>query len=90
MEPARSGYGLDMAPDSPDWTVPAPLRALLWWPGVAFVLALVAPDAAVGSIAAAGLVLVALGALAGAVGRRLTRSPAEADDPGPEFERVTA
>lgn len=77
-----------MAPDSPDWTVPTPLRALLWWPGVAFVLALVAPDAAVGSIATAGLVLVALGALAGAVGRRLTRSPAVADDPVPEFERM--
>lgn len=78
-----------MASDSHDWTVPAPLRALLWWPGVAFVLALVVPDAAVGSIAAAGLVLVALGALAGAVGRRLARSPEPvADDAAPEFERV--
>ncbi len=77
-----------MATDSPDWTVPAPLRALLWWPGVAFVLALVAPDAAVGSIAATGLVLVALGALAEAVGRRLTPARAMADDRGPEFERV--
>lgn len=78
-----------MASDSHDWTVPAPLRALLWWPGVAFVLALVVPDAAVGSIAAAGLVLVALGALAGAVGRRLARSPETvADDAAPEFERV--
>ncbi len=77
-----------MATDSPDWTVPAPLRALLWWPGVAFVLALVAPDAAVGSIAAAGLVLVALSALAGAVGRRLTSSSEVADDPVPEFEQV--
>ena len=52
-----------MAADSPDWTVPAPLHALLWWPGVAFVL-----------------VLVALGAPVGAVGRRLTRLPAVADD----------
>ncbi|MBW0114912.1 hypothetical protein [Pseudonocardia abyssalis] len=64
-----------MAPDSPDWTVPASLRALFWWPGVAFALALIAPEAAVGSIAVAGLVLVALGALAEAVGRR-TRTAA--------------
>lgn len=76
-----------MAPDSPDWTVPAPLRALLWWPGIAFVL-VVAPDAAVGSIAVAGLVLVALGALAGTVGRRLGRAAEVAHDPVPEFERV--
>lgn len=75
-----------MAPDSPDWTVPAPLRALLWWPGVAFVLVLVAPEAAVGSIAVAGLVLVALGALAGAVARRLPRISPVADEPAVEFE----
>jgi hypothetical protein len=74
-----------MAPDSPDWTVPAPLRALLWWPGVAFVLVLIAPDAAVGSIAGAGLVLVALGALAGAVGRRI--APV-AEEPVVEFENA--
>ncbi|QJY50076.1 hypothetical protein [Pseudonocardia broussonetiae] len=62
-----------MAPDSPDWTVPAPLRALLWWPGVSFVLVLVAPQAAVGSIVVAGLALVVAGLLAG----RLTRATAE-------------
>lgn len=61
-----------MAPDSPDWTVPAPLRALLWWPGVSFVLVLVAPQAAVGSIVVAGLALVVAGLLAG----RLTRATA--------------
>lgn len=62
-----------MAPDSPDWTVPAPLRALLWWPGVSFVLVLVAPQAAVGSIVVAGLALVVAGLLAG----RLTRAATE-------------
>lgn len=62
-----------MAPDSPDWTVPAPLRALLWWPGVSFVLVLVAPQAAVGSIVVAGLVLVVAGLLAG----RLSRAASE-------------
>ncbi|MBW0092329.1 hypothetical protein I4I73_16710 [Pseudonocardia sp. KRD-184] len=62
-----------MAPDSPDWTVPAPLRALLWWPGVSFVLVLVAPQAAVGSIVVAGLALMVVGLLAG----RLTRAASE-------------
>jgi hypothetical protein len=62
-----------VAPDSPDWTVPAPLRALLWWPGVSFVLVLVAPQAAVGSIVVAGLALVVAGLLAG----RLTRAASE-------------
>ncbi|MDN5930164.1 MAG: hypothetical protein L0I24_03735 [Pseudonocardia sp.] len=52
-------------------------------------LALVAPDAAVGSIAAAGLVLMALGAPAGAIGRRLTRAHQMADDAVPGLERVT-
>ncbi|WP_300018559.1 hypothetical protein [Pseudonocardia sp.] len=66
-----------MAPDSPDWTVPAPVRALAWWPGVAFVLVLIAPDVAAASIASAGLVLVVLGALLEAVGGRV--SPAVAD-----------
>jgi hypothetical protein len=75
-----------MASDSPDWTVPAPLRALLWWPGVAFVLVLIAPDAAVGSIATAGLVLVTLGALAGAVGRRVRGAAADAGGLEPEYE----
>jgi hypothetical protein len=64
-----------------DWTVPAPLRALLWWPPVAFVVAMVEPAAAASTIAAAGGVLAALGALVAAVGRavarRLGRQPAE-------------
>lgn len=75
-----------MASDSPDWTVPAPLRALLWWPGVAFVLVLIAPDAAVGSIATAGLVLVTLGALAGAVGRRARSAAVDAVGIEPDYE----
>jgi hypothetical protein len=63
-----------MAPDKREWTVPAPLRTLLWWPPTAFVLVMVAPEAAAGSIAAAGAVLVGLGALASAVSRRLRRA----------------
>jgi hypothetical protein len=75
MDAAPTGYGRCMAPDSPDWTVPAPLRALTWWPGVAFVLVLIAPDAAAGSIAVAGLALVALGGLVQACGRRAAPAP---------------
>jgi hypothetical protein len=66
-----------------DWNVPAPLRALLWWPPVAFVVAMLEPTAAAGTIAVAGGVLAALGALLSAIGRavarRLTGEPAELD-----------
>jgi hypothetical protein len=44
-----------------EWSVSGPLRALLWWPGVAFVLVLVDPNNVAWTIALAGLVLVALG-----------------------------
>lgn len=64
-----------MGTETRDWTVPAPLSALLWWPAVSFVLVLVAPDAAIGSIAMAGLALVALGAVAS----RLRRRPSEVE-----------
>ncbi len=62
-----------MAPDKRDWTVPAPLRALMWWPAAAFVLVMVAPDEAAGGIAVSGVVLVALGAVVPLVTRRLRR-----------------
>lgn len=52
-----------------DWTVPTPLRALLWWPALSFVIVLVAPDLAAGAIAVTGLVLAALGALLGRLRR---------------------
>lgn len=60
-----------MPSDSGEWSVPAPLQALFWWPPMAFVLALVAPDAAAGAIALAGAILVAVGSLAAVVGQRL-------------------
>jgi membrane protein implicated in regulation of membrane protease activity len=59
--------------ESHDWTVPAPLRALLWWPPVALVVAVIEPSAAAGSIAAAGAVLAVLGVLVATVGRAVTR-----------------
>jgi hypothetical protein len=79
-----------MAPHKREWTVPAPLRALLWWPATAFVLVMVAPDAAAGSIAVAGAVLVAFGALASMVTRRLGRTTVEqvSAAPGQDPETV--
>lgn len=59
-----------------DWNVPAPLRALLWWPPVAFVVAMLDPSAAAGTIAATGAVLVVLGVLASTVGGAIARRTA--------------
>lgn len=67
-----------MASEPGEWTVPPALRALLWWPAVSFVLVLAAPDAAAGSIALSGMALVALGAVATALRRRLA-----GDEPAP-------
>jgi len=72
-----------MAPEKREWSVPAPVRALLWWPGVAFVLVMVAPDAAATGIAASGVALVTLGVVLPLASRRLRRSRrvrAAADD----------
>ena len=46
-----------MASEIREWSVPAPARALLWWPAISFVLVVVAPDAATGVIILAGAVL---------------------------------
>ena len=80
-----------MAPDKREWTVPAPLRALMWWPGIAFVLVMVAPDAAAASIAASGVALVAIGAVLPLVTRRLrgTRRPTALMDDRPTVEMPT-
>jgi hypothetical protein len=49
------------ASDKKEWSVPGPLRALLWWPAAAFVLVMVDMDNAAWTIALAGVVLVAIG-----------------------------
>src|SRR5215207_7564056 len=51
-----------MPPESREWIIPAPLRILLWWPLIAFVVAVLQPSAAAGVIAAAGAGLGLLGA----------------------------
>lgn len=62
-----------MPPESREWSVPAPVRTLLWWPAISFVLVVVAPDAATGVIVGAGAALALLGGLLTAAARRLTR-----------------
>jgi hypothetical protein len=54
-----------------EWSVPAPARALLWWPAISFVLVVVAPDAATGVIILAGAVLALVGVAVPALARRL-------------------
>lgn len=63
-----------MAPEKREWSVPGPIRALLWWPGVAFVLVMVAPEAAAVGIAASGAALMVLGAVVPLASRRLRRA----------------
>jgi hypothetical protein len=65
-----------------EWSVPAPVRALLWWPAIAFALVVVAPDAGVGAIIVAGGVLAAGGTLLSMAAARLRRGSAAAVVPG--------
>ncbi|GAY08134.1 hypothetical protein TOK_0972 [Pseudonocardia sp. N23] len=51
------------------------LRAMLWWPPVAFVIAIAVPGAGLLPIAVAGLALALIGIATAAVSRR--RRPAE-------------
>ena len=71
-----------MASEHQEWTVPASLRALLWWPPVAFVLALLDPTAAAWRIAVAGAALAVLGVLGGVLARRIARRTDGEQDTG--------
>lgn len=62
-----------MASETREWSVPAPVRTLLWWPAISFVLVVVDPEAAAGVIIGAGLALALLGGLLAAAARRLAR-----------------
>ena len=64
-----------MAPEKREWTVPGPVRALLWWPATAFVVVMVAPHAAAIGIAASGAALMILGAVVPLVTRSMRRTP---------------
>ena len=54
-----------------EWRVPAPIRALMWWPLTAFVLAMFNPEVAPVTLAVAGAVLAGVGGLAAAVAGRV-------------------
>ena len=75
-----------------NWTVPAPLRALLWWPPLAFVLVLLEPTAAATTIAATGAVLAVLGVVGTSVGQAISRRRARrrGDEPAPTTLTVAA
>jgi hypothetical protein len=80
------------ATEKKEWSVPGPLRALLWWPGAAFVLVLIEPANATLYIAAAGVLLVALGFLSPMLARLLPRpttTPPDHDDPTVEIDMPT-
>ena len=72
-----------MVSEPHDWTVPAPLRALLWWPPLAFFLVLLDPTAAAGTIAVTGAALAVLGVAGAAVGHAITRRRAPSADEAP-------
>jgi hypothetical protein len=74
-----------MASEPHDWNVPAPLRALLWWPPVALVVAMLDPSAAPWTIAAAGAALAVLGVVGSTVGGVIARRLA-----GPRDEQAEA
>ena len=56
-----------MVPEPGEWTIAAPLRALLCWPPIAFALAMLQPSAAATVIAATGAGLAVLGVVSAAV-----------------------
>jgi uncharacterized membrane protein len=78
-----------MARESREWSIPAPVRALFWWPAISFVLVIVAPDAAVGAIVIAGAALALLGALVAATSRRTRRQDARRMEASPTMEFPT-
>lgn len=68
-----------MVSEAREWTVPAPLRALLWWPPLALVVAMVDPAASVGTIALVGVALAVLGLGAAVMSSRVGRRRAAGD-----------
>jgi membrane associated rhomboid family serine protease len=78
-----------MARESREWSIPAPVRALLWWPAISFVLVIVAPDAAVGAIVIAGAALALVGGLVAAATRRMRRQHDRSMETSPTMEFPT-
>ena len=66
-----------MGSEQDEWQVPAPIRVLVWWPPIAFILVTIAPQTAPVTIAAVGVLLAVIGML----GAALTSRPAAAGVP---------
>ena len=58
-----------MQPEPGEWIIPAPLRALLWWPLTAFLLTVLRPAHAGVTITGTGAILALLGTLGAAAAR---------------------
>jgi hypothetical protein len=78
-----------MAHETSEWSVPAPVRMLMWWPAISFVLVIVDPDAATGGIVVAGAALALLGGLLAAAARRLRAGGPALAAEGPALEETT-
>jgi len=74
-----------MPSENREWSVPTPVRALLWWPAISFVLVVVAPDAATGAIVGAGAALALLGTALSALAARINRRDPAVESPVMEF-----
>lgn len=72
-----------MVPEPREWTVPAPLRALLWWPPIAFVVAMANPAVPAATIALVGVALAVLGLGAAGVSSVAGRHAAAGGDEEP-------
>ena len=59
-----------MGSEQDEWQVPAPIRVLVWWPPIAFILVTIAPQTAPVTIAAVGVLLAVIGMLGAALGSR--------------------
>lgn len=78
-----------MAPETCEWSVPAPVRMLMWWPAISFVLVIMNPDAATGAIVVASAALAVLGGLLAAAARRLRKGAPALAAEGPALEEAT-
>ncbi|HEY0813515.1 MAG TPA: hypothetical protein VGE11_09545 [Pseudonocardia sp.] len=74
-----------MPSENREWSVPTPVRTLLWWPAISFVLVVVAPEAATGAIVGAGAALALLGTALSALARRINGRDPAVDSPSIEF-----
>jgi len=74
-----------MGSEQDEWQVPAPIRVLVWWPPIAFILVTIAPQTAPVTIAAAGVLLAVIGMLGAALTSRPEAAGVSAGSAGEEL-----